>query len=111
MSDARVYGYDAAYQHAKEVLARVPKQCLTTWESDARDAMASLLAATEPAPEPVSNAYSLPEEVREEAEAFRKVNSAQRDDSCTDAGCIVCKRREAGERLLASLAARKGGTP
>lgn len=45
MSDARVYGYDAAYQHAKEVLARVPKQCLTTWESDARDALRALLAA------------------------------------------------------------------
>lgn len=51
------------------------------------------------------------DEVREAAEAFRKVNSAQRDDSCTDAGCIVCKRREAGERLLAALAARKRGTP
>ena len=57
---------------------------------------------TEPAP-------ALPNEVREAAEAFRKVNSAQRDDSCTDAGCIVCKRREAGDRLLAALAARKRG--
>ena len=56
----------------------------------------------EPAP-------ALPEEVREAAEAFRKVNSAQRGDSCTDAGCIVCKRREAGDRLLAAIAARKGG--
>ena len=64
-------------------------------------------------PEPPAECPAPParDEVREAAEAFRKVNSAQRDDSCTDAGCIVCKRREAGERLLAALAARKRGTP
>lgn len=70
--------------------------------TDDLDYVPALLAAPpEPAP-------ALPEEVREAAEAFRRVNAAQRDDSCTDAGCIVCKRREAGDRLLAALAARGG---
>lgn len=43
--ETRVFGYSAAYRQAYEVLSRIPEQCLSTWESDARDALRALLAA------------------------------------------------------------------
>ena len=98
----------AARKEAEEALAawdcdasRISPSPRHSLAVDCVMALRSLLAATEPAP-------ALPDEVREAAEAFRRVNKAQRDDSCTDAGCIVCKRREDGDRLLAALAAHGG---
>ena len=95
-----------AVKEAQEALANVTSadlECSTTSVVACVMALRALLAATEPAPEPVSNAYTLPEEVEA---IIRSV--AEHDCRCSlfaDIGifCDPCRAR-------AFLAAR-GGRP
>ena len=79
--------------------------------ADTADTLRALLAATEPAPEPVSNAYTLPEEVQEAAAMFARMSAAW---NAGDTDAKEMYRR--GQTLLSALAAlaalaARGGRP